>query len=94
MDNTPTYNKDKKVNAPTLLTGMMPIKFEMPTDTEMGTAVTTTTSDTNWYEYGTTYETKKWANAQTKDGSMWVWIPRFAYKITERIHQRGLAHTD
>ena len=82
MDNTPTYNKDKKVNAPTLLTGMMPIKFEMPTDTEMGTAVTTTTSDTNWYEYGTTYETKKWANAQTKDGSMWVWIPRFAYKIT------------
>ena len=82
MDNTPTYNKYKKVNAPTLLTGMMPIKFEMPTDTEMGTAVTTTTSDTNWYEYGTTYETKKWANAQTKDGSMWVWIPRFAYKIT------------
>ncbi len=24
----------------------------------------------------------KWANAITKDGSMWVWIPRYAYKIT------------
>ena len=32
------------------------------------------------------YETEatgsKWANAMTKDGSMWVWIPRYAYKIT------------
>ena len=24
----------------------------------------------------------KWANAITADGSMWVWIPRYAYKIT------------
>lgn len=23
----------------------------------------------------------KWANAITSDGSMWVWIPRYAYKI-------------
>ena len=28
----------------------------------------------------------KWANAMTKDGSMWVWIPRYAYKITEGYH--------
>ena len=32
------------------------------------------------------YETEtagsKWANAMTKDGSMWVWIPRYAYRIT------------
>ncbi len=28
----------------------------------------------------------KWANAVTKDGSMWVWIPRYAYKITEGYH--------
>ena len=26
--------------------------------------------------------TNKWANAITADGSMWVWIPRYAYKIT------------
>ena len=28
----------------------------------------------------------KWANAMTNDGSMWVWIPRYAYKITEGYH--------
>ena len=28
----------------------------------------------------------KWANAITSDGSMWVWIPRYAYKITEGYH--------
>ena len=27
-------------------------------------------------------EGSKWANAMTKDGSMWVWIPRYAYRIT------------
>ena len=30
----------------------------------------------------------KWANAMTQDGSMWVWIPRYAYKITEGYHTR------
>ena len=29
----------------------------------------------------------KWANAMTADGSMWVWIPRYAYKITEGYHK-------
>ena len=88
IDGNATYNKEKSVNAPTLLIGMTPIKFEMPTTTAMGTIVQTTTDDADWYEYGTSYDetnnttTKKWANAQTEDGSMWVWIPRFAYKIT------------
>lgn len=31
----------------------------------------------NWYDYSN----KKWANARSKDGSMWVWIPRYEYKI-------------
>ena len=69
-----------KANAPVLLTGMTPIKFTMPTDTQMGTVITNPESD--WYEYGKTYETRRWANAKTQDGSMWVWIPRYAYKIT------------
>ena len=80
-----TYNMIKVenyVNKPELLEGMTPIKFTMPTDSAMGETVVTTASDENWYQYGTTYETRKWANAQTQDGSMWVWIPRFAYKIT------------
>ena len=31
----------------------------------------------------------KWANAITQDGSMWVWIPRYAYKITSGYHEAG-----
>ena len=34
------------------------------------------------YSYGSVEETNLWANAVTADGSMWVWIPRYAYKIT------------
>ena len=74
------YNTLKNVNSPTLLTGMEPIEFTMPTETVMGQV--STQVDEDWYDYGTTYETRRWANAQTEDGSMWVWIPRYAYKIT------------
>ena len=68
-------------NAPVLLTGMTPIKFTMPTEDKMGETVETTEDDGGWYSYGITSETKKWANAKTEDGSMWVWIPRFAYRV-------------
>jgi preprotein translocase subunit SecG len=37
----------------------------------------TTNSDRNWYDYSN----KKWANAINSDGSYFVWIPRYAYKI-------------
>ncbi|MDD3822042.1 MAG: hypothetical protein PHF47_03385, partial [Bacilli bacterium] len=47
--------------------------------------VTTTEYDNDWYRYDTT--NKRWANAQTADGSMWVWIPRYIYKITSCHHQ-------
>ena len=71
------YNEEKGVNAPRLTVGMTPIKFTDPSSTEKGTVVETTSEDTEWYNY----EQKKWANAQTEDGSMWVWIPRFAYRV-------------
>lgn len=81
-----SYDFGKHVNTPQLLTGMTPVKFEYPTDEAKGEKVETTIQDKTWYEYGTTYETKKWANAVTKDSNgeisgYWVWIPRFAYKI-------------
>ena len=69
-----------KVNKPKLMTGMTPIKFNEPTGDEKaneGSTVKTTDEDTAWYDY----DAKKWANVQTQDGSMWVWIPRFAYKV-------------
>lgn len=73
--------KRTKVNAPKLAGGMTPIKWN-------GTnTVDTNSSDKEWYNYVDTSiqgqtSTSKWANARTKDGSMWVWIPRYAYKIT------------
>ena len=70
-----SWQKGKGVNSPQLLTGMTPVKFTEPTDSEEGKTVKTTSSDSEWYNYNT----KKWANAQTQDGSMWVWIPRYIY---------------
>ena len=62
------------VNAPKLASGMTAIKYVAGTDTA-------------------TYETltagSQWANAMTKDGSMWVWIPRYAYRITNGYHKSG-----
>ena len=71
------YNGEKGVNVPRLASGMTPIKFTEPTDSAKGTVVETTSDDADWYDY----EAKNWANAQTEDGSMWVWIPRFAYRV-------------
>ena len=71
------YNGNKRVNAPILADGMTPIKFTDPTDSAKGIVVETTSDDADWYNY----EEKKWANARTEDGSMWVWIPRFAYRV-------------
>ena len=68
-----------KANEPVLAQGMTPIKWN-------GTTLAKTTpSDTNWYRYTTS--AKQWANAQTADGSMWVWIPRYEYQITTLEHQ-------
>ena len=72
-----TWQNKKGVNSPELLTGMTPIKFTDPEDNKEGETEKTTYTDKNWYDY----TTKKWANAQTEDGSMWVWIPRYAYRI-------------
>lgn len=77
VDNTSTYNDIKKVNEPILLTGMDAIKFTEPTKTTEGITVKTSYTDENWYDYSI----GNWANSQTQDGSMWVWIPRYAYKI-------------
>ncbi len=60
-----------KSTAPLLAKGMTPVKYEQ------GEWIDTKASDKDWYDYAN----KQWANARTEDGSMWVWIPRYAYKI-------------
>ena len=72
-----TYILEKGVNKPSLTAGMSPIKFKDPTTSEKGKAEKTEGSNADWYDYNG----KKWANAMTEDGSMWVWIPRYAYKV-------------
>lgn len=68
-----TLVNKQKVNAPYYQTsGLIPVKI-----LANGSQVEVSgTSD--WYNY----DEREWANAKTKDGSLWVWIPRFAYKIT------------
>ena len=77
------------IPTPSLGEGMTPIKW----DTVTSKWVQTTSSDPEWYSYTTA--DKKWANAVVggtfdDDGSldesatgyaMFVWIPRYAYKI-------------
>ena len=69
-----SFSKSKGVNTPNLANGKLtPVKWVN------GNPVETTPDDPEWYDYSTT--AKKWANAQTADGSLWVWIPRYAYQI-------------
>ena len=78
------YNASKGVNTPKLGSGMTPIKWN-------GSSwVNTTGSDKDWYDY----TSKKWANAKTSDGSMWVWIPRYAYSITSGYHSSSAGNID
>ena len=71
-----SYYEKKGVNTPKLGTGMTAIKWNGSTWEE------TKGNDVDWYDYSN----KEWANAKTSDGSMWVWIPRYAYRITSGYH--------
>ena len=74
------YNEEKGVNEPKYYESKMtPIKWNGSEWIE------TTGDDDEWYDYSS----KKWANAITEDGSMFVWIPRYAYSITSGYHQSG-----
>ena len=76
-----SYNKEKGVNEPRILSGMTEVMFNLPEGSNKGTVIKsgeTGFDESNWYDY----TSSKWANTVTEDGSYWVWIPRFAYKIT------------
>ena len=77
-----SFSEDKGVNTPNLGEGITPIKWDETANDGAGDWVETEGSDSDWYDY----ENKEWANAKTADGSMWVWIPRYAYKITSGYH--------
>ena len=64
---------DGSVNTPKLVNGMTAIAW----DSSNNEYIPKTNKE--WYNY----QNGKWANAITSDGSYWVWIPRFEYKITD-----------
>ena len=67
------------LNYPQMTSDMEPVAW-----TSDGTEFTPTT-DEEWFDYFNQAEgvdgTANWANAKTSDGSYWVWIPRYEYKI-------------
>ena len=81
-----SYSEEKGVNTPNLEEGMTAIKW----DEAKNDWIETTGSDQEWYDY----TAKKWANAKTSDGSMWVWIPRYAYSITSGYHSSSTGNID
>ena len=79
-----SFSEEKGGNTPNLHGGTLtPVKWKDNGDGSY-TMVETTADDPEWYSYTTT--DKKWANAITEDGSMWVWIPRYAYQIADNYH--------
>ena len=82
-----SYSEEKGVNTPNLGEGMTAIKWDETANDGAGDWVETEGSDSDWYDY----ENKEWANAKTADGSMWVWIPRYAYSIPSAGYHKSTA---
>ncbi len=81
------WDGEKKVNAPVLKAGMTPVYWNADgTEVKQGDEGF---DESKWYEYkagdnATDSQDSKWANAMTEDGSYWVWIPRYEYKLTAK----------
>ncbi len=81
------WDGEKKINEPVLKPGMTPVYWD-----DSGNEIKKGDKgfdESQWYEYkaatGTGDNTEsKWANAITEDGSYWVWIPRYEYKLTAK----------
>ncbi len=75
-------------NIPKLSTGMTAMNFNGTTFVDATAAEIT---NRTWYSYRADYDQsvadrvayEKWANARLADGSLFVWIPRYTYKITK-----------
>lgn len=57
-----------------IVSDMTPVKYNQSTLS----FTKTTVNDSEWYDY----TNRLWANAVDSNGSYFVWIPRYAYKIT------------
>lgn len=84
-----SYIQSKGINSPKITADMTPVIFDETTK-----QINVATNENQWYDYtaqtGTTENggTSRWANVKTADDSMWVWIPRYTYKITSNEHTK------
>ena len=80
-----SYNTTATPNAPKMTSDMKKVYWENGEEKVEGESADF--DENKWYNYiaqtGSTETggTSKWANAKTSDGSYWVWIPRYAYRI-------------
>ena len=80
-----SYNITTTPNEPNMTSDMKAVYWENGEEKVEGESAD---FDKNkWYSYieqtgaTTSGGTSRWANAKTSDGSYWVWIPRYAYRI-------------
>jgi len=80
------YDSVMGCNKPKLTFGMTELNFN---GTDFVNATEQEKTDKTWYNYQGDIEdfaankaNEKWANVKLNDGSMFVWIPRYTYKIT------------
>ncbi len=66
-----SFSNATTANNPVIVSGLTPVKYTGSTYTA------TNQTDTSWYDY----ERGIWANARTTNGDLYVWIPRFTYKV-------------
>ena len=80
-----SYNTTTTPNEPNMTSDMKKVYWENGVEKVEGEA--SDFDESKWYSYTaqagatTSSGTSKWANAKTSDGSYWVWIPRYAYRI-------------
>lgn len=69
----PSFADSSSANVPIIVQGLTPIMYSG------GNWVDIDYMDSDWYDY----ENGSWANARTNNGDIYVWIPRFTYKIVD-----------
>ena len=83
--NGTSYDTTTTPNEPNMTSDMKAVYWENGEEKVEGESADFDKS--KWYNYiaqagaTTSGGTSKWANAKTSDGSYWVWIPRYAYRI-------------
>ncbi|MEG2348428.1 MAG: hypothetical protein RSB67_02125 [Clostridia bacterium] len=76
------WDNNKGINKPVLMDGMIPVEYNISTN-KWDEVPQNRIGSGDWYNYSLVQGSKMWANARTPDGSYWVWIPRFEYKIIQ-----------